>query len=79
MILPRLEELRTDHDLTQKQVAQILHCSRNAYSNYELGIRELPLIHAVTLARYYHVSLDYLVGNEENKTCIETKKRLAEH
>ena len=62
MFLPRLEDLRTDNDLTQQQVADILHCPREVYIRYEKGIRELPLSYAIILAKYYHVSLDYLAG-----------------
>ncbi len=58
----RIEDLRTDSDLTQAQVAEILHCQREVYRRYEKGIRELPLSYAIILADYYDVSLDYLVG-----------------
>jgi transcriptional regulator with XRE-family HTH domain len=58
----RIEDLRIDHDLTQQQVADLLFCQREVYRRYEKGIREIPLSYAVTLAKYYGVSLDYLVG-----------------
>ena len=47
---------------TQKQVAALLGIDQRVYSNYELGKRSLPLRHLVTLAEYYHVSTDYLLG-----------------
>ena len=64
MYLKRLKDLREDHDLTQQQVADMLHCQREVYRRYEAGIRELPVSYAVILANYYKVSLDYLVGLE---------------
>lgn len=64
---PRLEFLREDNDLTQQQVADILHCQREVYRRYEKGIRELPLSYAIILAQHYHVSIDYLVGLTDNK------------
>ncbi|MBR4708472.1 MAG: helix-turn-helix transcriptional regulator [Pseudobutyrivibrio sp.] len=67
MRIKRLEDLRVDHDLTQQQVADILYCKREVYRRYEKGIRELPLSYAITLAQYYHVSLDYLVGLSDKK------------
>ena len=67
MYWQRIEDLRIDHDLTQQQVAEILHCKREVYRRYEKGIRELPLSYAITLAQYYKVSLDYLVGLSEKK------------
>lgn len=67
MYWQRIEDLRIDHDLTQQQVAEILHCKREVYRRYEKGIRELPLSYAITLAQYYEVSLDYLVGLSDKK------------
>lgn len=63
----RIEDLRIDNDLTQKQIADVLHCQREVYRRYEKGIRELPLSYAITLADYYKVSLDYLVGRSNKK------------
>lgn len=56
----RLRDLREDADKKQADIAQILGISRQHYSLYERGERELPMHHFVTLARYYNVSLDYL-------------------
>lgn len=67
MLFKRLEDLRIDSDLTQSQVAEILNCKREVYRRYEKGIRELPLSYAIILARYYSVSIDYLVGISDKK------------
>ena len=67
MYFHRLEDLRVDADLTQGQVAEILNCQREVYHRYEKGIRELPLSYAIILARYYSVSVDYLVGLSDKK------------
>ena len=58
----RLRDLREDADKNQAEIAQILSISRQHYSLYERGERELPMHHFRTLARYYNVSLDYLAG-----------------
>ena len=63
----RIEDLRIDHDLTQQDIADMLHCQREVYRRYEKGIRELPLSYAIILAKYYNVSLDYLVGLTDKK------------
>ncbi|MBO5347068.1 MAG: helix-turn-helix transcriptional regulator [Lachnospiraceae bacterium] len=67
MFFHRLEDLRIDADLTQSQVAEILHCQREVYRRYEKGIRELPLSYAIILAEYYSVSIDYIVGRSDKK------------
>ncbi|MBM6870228.1 helix-turn-helix transcriptional regulator [Pseudoflavonifractor phocaeensis] len=62
MYLPRLRDLREDSDLTQRQVAEILGIDQRVYSTYETGKRDLPLQHLITLADFYHVTTDYLLG-----------------
>lgn len=56
-----IKELREDRDLTQTQIAKILGTSQQIYSRYELGIRELPIKHLMTLCKYYNVSADYIL------------------
>lgn len=67
MYWARIEHLRVDHDLTQQQVADILHCHREVYRRYEKGIRELPLSLAIELAKHYKVSIDYIVELTDEK------------
>ena len=62
MYLPRLRDLREDSDLTQRQVAEILGIDQRVYSTDETGKRDLPLQHLITLADFYHVTTDYLLG-----------------
>lgn len=57
-----LKALRTDHDLTQKEVAEYLHIGRSTYSAYESGTTEPPPSLFIALADFYHVSIDYLAG-----------------
>ena len=58
----RLRDLREDNDKTQSDIAEVLGISRQHYSLYERGSRELPMHHFITLSEYYNVSLDYLAG-----------------
>ena len=61
-VYQRLRDLREDHDKTQASIAKLLNTSPQHYSLYERGMRELPMHHFITLAKYYNVSLDYLAG-----------------
>ena len=61
----RLRDLREDHDKTQQQIADILGTSQTMYARYERGANELPLRHLLTLADYYSVSVDYLLGRSD--------------
>lgn len=57
----RLRDLREDRDLTQKQVADFLSIKQNTYSQYENGVRQLPIDLLIRLSRYYTVSTDYIL------------------
>ena len=63
----RIRDLREDRDMKQKTIAEYLMCDPSLYSKYERGERALPLDYAVKLARFYQVSLDYLVGETNVK------------
>lgn len=63
----RLRDLREDSDLPQREIASVLDITTQQYSLYERGERELPFHHAITLAKFYNVSLDYIAGLTNNK------------
>ena len=58
----RIRELRENRELTQTQVAKILNCSQQVYSNYELGQRDIPTDILIALAKFYKVTTDYILG-----------------
>lgn len=58
----RIKDLREDNDKTQKEIAELLNMKHQQYARYESGMREIPLHHLITLAKFYNVSLDYLAG-----------------
>ena len=62
MVYKRIRDLREDHDLTQKEIANALNCSQQAYSNYELGQRDIPTDILIRLSAFYLVSVDYILG-----------------
>lgn len=63
----RIEDLRVDNDLTQKQVAEYLHMHLQVYRRYEKGIREIPVWAVIKLAELYQCSTDYLLGLTDKK------------
>ena len=58
----RLRDLREDNDLSQTQVAKLLHMSQTGYSKYETGENDIPTSVLIALALYYHTSVDYQLG-----------------
>lgn len=63
----RIADLREDADLKQEVVAKLLGTSQTQYSRWERGERDIPTEHVITLARFYKVSVDYLLGLTNNK------------
>lgn len=64
----RIRDLREDHDLTQKEVAELLNISQATYSRYETGTLGIPHSSLEVLADYYHTSVDYLLGRTNKRT-----------
>jgi len=62
----RIKDLREDADKTQSEIAEILNMKQQQYARYESGAQEIPLHHMIALAKYYAVSLDYLVELSDN-------------
>ncbi len=67
----RIRDLRQDNDLTQKQVAKMLNCSQQVYSNYELGQRDIPTEVLITLSKIYNVSVDYILEISDNPNILK--------
>ena len=72
----RIRDLREDKDMTQTQMAEILHCSQRIYSNYERGDVDIPTQILIKLAEFHHTSTDYLLGLTDISTPYERKKTL---
>ena len=61
----RLRDLREDRDLSQQRLAAVLHVSQSTYSRYESGVLDIPSQALIRLAKFYHVSVDYLLGRTD--------------
>ena len=74
----RIRDLREDHDLTQRALAEILGMPQPQYNRYERGLRDIPTDILIQLADLYHTSTDYLLGRTNDicprKPCIPQKK-----
>ena len=62
MYFPRLRDLREDNNLTQEAIGRLLGTTQQQYYKYEKGIQEIPVHHLITLAAFYYVTSDYLLG-----------------
>lgn len=74
MKFKRIRDLREDNDKLQKEIAELLGISQQYYSEYENGNRTIPIVHLITLAKFYGTSVDYLVGLSDDKNNTNYKK-----
>lgn len=58
----KLKELRIKNNLSQSEIANIIGLARQTYNHYEVQENIIPLKHLNSLAIYYNVSIDYLLG-----------------
>lgn len=58
----RLKEIRELNKKTQTNIAKVLHIKQNTYSQYENNQRQIPIEHLIALAKFYDVSVDYILG-----------------
>ena len=63
----RLRELRTERKLPQKELAAVLDVTLRHYQRVEHGEINLPVLTLCTLADYYGVTTDYLLGRSETR------------
>lgn len=67
MLPERLKKLRLEKNLTQKQVAQSLKITQQAYGQWETGKLNPKKETIQMFADFFNVSVDYLLGNTDNK------------
>lgn len=61
----RIKKLRQKHKVSQQELADLLGISTRAWRFYESGDREPNIAGLISLADYFDVSLDYLVGRSD--------------
>lgn len=62
----RIKELRHKNKVSQQELADLLGVTTRAWRFYESGDREPNITGLISLADYFNVSLDYLVGRSNN-------------
>ena len=67
MNISRLKEIRENHDLYQKDIANLLGITQQQYSKYDLGINAISLEKINILADYYETRIDYLTCRTDER------------
>lgn len=70
-IQEKLKDLRVEHGLTLEQLADQTGLSKSALGKYENDdYKDISPFAIVTLAKFYHVTTDYLLGVSEQKKSL---------
>lgn len=68
MKFENIKNLRKANKKNQQELADYLNIKQTTYSKYELGKINIPIGVFLKLADYYNVSVDYLLGRD-NQHC----------
>ena len=63
----RLKELRTEAHMTQVELAKQLGIGQSSYADWERGKKNPTQENLMKIAQFFDISLDYLVGNIDEK------------
>ncbi len=69
--IDKLIAQRIDHDLTQREVAAVIHKSQQGYDHIEKRRAKLSIEDFVALCRFYNLHPDYFLGFSSEKRKIE--------
>ena len=61
----RLKELRTERNITQQELGNLVNMSKMAISHWEKGHSEPSISELIILSNYFEVTVDYLIGKNE--------------
>ena len=67
-----LKELRKESGLKRSDLAKQLNMNQNTLANYEKELRQAPYETLITIADYFSVSVDELLGRETSVDDIDS-------
>uniref|UniRef100_UPI003F68E8A6 helix-turn-helix domain-containing protein n=1 Tax=Streptococcus pluranimalium TaxID=82348 RepID=UPI003F68E8A6 len=78
MFSERLKQLRIDRNLRQKDIAEYFGTSPQSYAQWEKGLRKPSQDSLEKLAKFFDVSIDYLLGNTDQKNAFDIDEEALE-
>ena len=74
--MENLRYLRKEQNFSMKQLGEIIGVSESTISLYENGHRQPDFNTLIKLADYFNVTIDYLIGRENNYELTQTSEQL---
>ena len=72
----RLEDLRTNRDLTKKEIAEIVGVTPSIYCEWETDRLAIPTKRLYKLAEFFEINIDYMLRLDNNKKRIRKNTNL---
>lgn len=66
----RIKDLRIDHDMGKKELADKLDISERTLTRYESGISEPTISVLIKLSLLFNVSIDYIAGIKDEEAIL---------
>lgn len=70
MLSEMIKSLREDAGFSQSQLAKKLDVTRSSVNAWEMGLSTPTTHYIVELAKLFHVSTDYILGIDKNRTIV---------
>lgn len=70
----KIKFIREELEITQFEIAEMLGCTRSAYSLWEINKNTIPLFYLNKLSNVLNINIDYLVDLSEEKVIKFEKK-----
>lgn len=74
----RLFELRSERELSQRDMAKALNISQGTYNNWENSNTQPSIEQLIALSKFFGVSVDYIIGNSDDFGIINYEKAITE-
>ncbi len=74
----RLLDLRKEKNASQRQMAAAFNVSQGTYNNWEQGNTQPSIEQLIELAKFFKVSVDYLIGNSDEEGYIKVQNSLTD-
>lgn len=76
LLAKRIKRIRRENDITQDELANILHITRSSISKYENGVNLALTSYIIGFCKYFQVSADFVTGKIDEEIKLDLVKNL---
>ena len=76
LLSKRIKRIRREHDITQTELANILHIARSSISKYEHGMNLALTSYIIGFCRHFKISADFVTGKIDEEIKLDLKVKI---